>query len=285
MQQNFEYTIKENSIYIEAYKGKEGTLFVPESIEGYPVQTIGKKAFLGNRMLRNVYLPKTVCVAEDWAFSHCINLRRIEFANENVVLQKNVLMGCNALERIKYGGANNDALLAVAYGILSDNDLLRKESATWYEMLDEKTEHFLSINDADGFEGLWTFGEEDYSEQKFDKNLFCRERRMKKCELVFHRLIKSDYLTEERKQNYMDYLKCRTVGCETEEAFLIIEETYKNEPDFYRTLIAAGGITDANRLTILSRMQNFSPEVRSLVMESKGSLKGNTFFDDLLSGL
>ena len=62
---------------ITGYRGKDTELAVPAAIDGCPVTCIGKKAFLSNKMLKEISLPESVARIDDWAFAYCAKLARV----------------------------------------------------------------------------------------------------------------------------------------------------------------------------------------------------------------
>lgn len=62
----FWYTVADDSVTITGYFGDEETVWVPASITGLPVNTIGAGAFAGTPA-KTVYLPDTVLVVEGGA--------------------------------------------------------------------------------------------------------------------------------------------------------------------------------------------------------------------------
>ncbi len=72
-----EYNIEitgENECSIIEYKGSDGKVKIPETIEGYTVTSIGENAFAFNRHLMSVEIPQTVKTIGEGAFFYCYNL-------------------------------------------------------------------------------------------------------------------------------------------------------------------------------------------------------------------
>lgn len=77
-EQNISYQINDNN-EIDVVDGKNaiGHIIIPESIEGYSIVSISKDAFLYNRLLTNISLPKTLETINTNAFIGCIKLKYI----------------------------------------------------------------------------------------------------------------------------------------------------------------------------------------------------------------
>ena len=72
-----EYERIENTIRITGYRGKDTVVEVPAIMDGCPVTCIGKKAFLSNKMVKQISLPESILRIEDWAFAFCSKLSKI----------------------------------------------------------------------------------------------------------------------------------------------------------------------------------------------------------------
>lgn len=69
---DFEYVVLPGgTAQITEYTGRSKAVTVPDTLGGYPVTSIGAKAFFRNTMLENVTLPDTVTSIGDEAFSRC----------------------------------------------------------------------------------------------------------------------------------------------------------------------------------------------------------------------
>ena len=62
------YTIANESITIVGCFGKQEEVTVPSMIGGYPVNAIAKGAFSGNKNIKKLNLPDTICKVDDGAF-------------------------------------------------------------------------------------------------------------------------------------------------------------------------------------------------------------------------
>ena len=64
-------------VYIIEYSGHDTLVTIPEQIEGYPVVAVGKKAFLSNKSIKEVMLPKTISEIGDFCFARCTGLKKV----------------------------------------------------------------------------------------------------------------------------------------------------------------------------------------------------------------
>ena len=74
------YTIKDSGTVKITYCNRdvEGSLEIPNEIEGYPVTEIGSSAFRGCELLEEISLPETIVSIDEYAFEDCELLKRID---------------------------------------------------------------------------------------------------------------------------------------------------------------------------------------------------------------
>ena len=260
------------------WKNTGGVYRLEESIDGTPVTVIGKKEFLGCRDLRQIDLPKSVVRVEDWAFAHAKALEKVTFASPEVSFGKEVFAGCDSLQCVSFGDENRGRLLAMMLRLGRGKELLDAQliqGKEWQDALDKEIRDYLSEEDAKGYEGLWTFGEEDYDEKSFDEEQFCNERRMKKTELVFLRLLYG----ESAPEDFERYLRERTSGCGREDAFLCIVKNHARDIRYFEVMKKAGGITKENRQKFLECAEDSTAEIRAFLLASQDGQ--NDFFQGL----
>ena len=75
--ENFEYIIEDGTATITKYIGTETDTIIPATLGGYPVTSIGEKAFLNRIMLTSISIPKSVTSIGDGAFWGCGKLTSI----------------------------------------------------------------------------------------------------------------------------------------------------------------------------------------------------------------
>lgn len=87
-------------VYIISYSGHDTELVIPDFIDGAPVTTIAKKAFLSNKLVREIILPKSITEIGDYAFARCDRLTKIGIPYTNLSLGQGILMECSSLEQV-----------------------------------------------------------------------------------------------------------------------------------------------------------------------------------------
>ena len=109
----FQYEEINGKIKVLTWKGCGICASIPEEINGAVVTAIGRKAFLSNKRIQEVYLPKGLCEIEEWAFACNQNLQSItipdsvtEIANSAFNKCKNLVIsapsGSYAIEYAKF---------------------------------------------------------------------------------------------------------------------------------------------------------------------------------------
>jgi hypothetical protein len=88
--QDYTFTINNGAITIRSYTGSGGAVVIPDTINGYPVTTIGYAAFSGPmfygcQSLTSVTIPDSVTNIVDYAFYLCTNLTSVTIGNGGTV--------------------------------------------------------------------------------------------------------------------------------------------------------------------------------------------------------
>ncbi len=78
---SFEYVMRDGEVTITKYIGDQTAVFIPASIDGYPVVEIGKSAFENCVKLKSVSIPMGVFYIGAKAFAGCTNLEDISLPN------------------------------------------------------------------------------------------------------------------------------------------------------------------------------------------------------------
>lgn len=160
----FEYTVdtKKGEVTITGYTGTDITLAIPAEIDGYPVVTIGAKAFreanieiltipenvrtigaqafFGLGALRTMYMPSTICAIGDHAFYGCFSLDTvfyggsyIDYPWDNIWISQgnddftgaNVTCNCSGVTDSGLGYRINDGFASIAdYAGLEHNVII-----------------------------------------------------------------------------------------------------------------------------------------------------------------
>ena len=77
------YTLKDNGLTIDAYNGSEPEVVIPDTIDGYKVSNIGRKAFYNNYTMQSVTIPVGITSIAAEAFRGCIALNTINYNARN----------------------------------------------------------------------------------------------------------------------------------------------------------------------------------------------------------
>ena len=173
------YTVNHNKISIKRYRGTAENITVPDIIDAMPVTGIERKAFLSCKTLKEIQLPESVEEIGDWAFAHAESLRTIILPAVVPVRGKELFLGCKRLKEIFFGKDNLEEnrklglgrMMAMAVTVLHDYFLFDPQeigSDAWVKRWDEKLLGLVRLDDLDGFEELWTCGEEDYEGKDYD---------------------------------------------------------------------------------------------------------------------
>ena len=123
---DFQYYLNnENKAVITNYYGTDAYLVIPDTIDGYPVVSIGSKAFTsyygsdnykGNEYVQVVVIPDSVETIDEDAFRACANLRRVELGNGVQTIGEEAFAGCVKLERMDFPAS----VTTLSYGAFAD---------------------------------------------------------------------------------------------------------------------------------------------------------------------
>ena len=97
---DFEYENIGTRVIITRYTGHDPEVVIPDTIEGTPVETIGRNAFRNTR-IHSVKMPKNLMEIEDDAFAGCYNLDLVIFTGmDSVRFGNNIFSGVWAAKLI-----------------------------------------------------------------------------------------------------------------------------------------------------------------------------------------
>ncbi len=114
---NYQYSLLDDgTISIKKYTGKEDTLEIPYSIDGYIVTTIGDRAFSYCDSLTSITIPDSVTSIGDRAFSYCVSLTSITIPDSVNNIGANPWARCINSQTIKV--SPDHPVLAVIDGVL-----------------------------------------------------------------------------------------------------------------------------------------------------------------------
>jgi len=91
------WTIK-NTLLL--YKGSEADVVIPEKINGYEINIIGKNAFSMNKSVKTVTVPGGVHTIEPSAFYNCKNLLSVKLPESLVELGSGIFIYCTNLQEV-----------------------------------------------------------------------------------------------------------------------------------------------------------------------------------------
>ena len=287
---SLQYRATDDHIIITEYSGRDIALTIPVNINNLPVTIIGKKAFLAARELRELTLPESVNVIQDWAFASCRNLETVTLPRKKLEIGQGILKDCVKLRRIiiteeseigkeeenKTGSeADKPEETAVSYllaAVMNKLDafyLFDIESAgsiEWLEKWDARMLALMEQDDTEGFSKMLLCGEEDYGSRENDLDYYIEQKRRFKVRLAILRLMNDIGLKNDAKNILLTYLKSHTKGSDSEETWKVVLEEHGDEKQFYQLLLDNGCITSENIDAILEDMGERHTEMKAFLM-------------------
>ena len=266
------------SVHITRFQGLASQVEVPESIEGLPVTTVDRKAFLSKKNLRRIWLPDTVEEIGDWAFAYCDHLSEITLPRRAVRFGKAVFMECKELRRISARGQLHEAsvpafpaeLMAAAVTAMDAAYLLDMEAAgseEWLGKWDARLSSVLHTSDQEGFSRQILCGEEDYGST--DLTAYMSGRRKEKVRLCFLRLLSAQGLLDPLRQELEDYLRSHTKGQASEETWQVILQEHGADREYYQLFATIGCVTENNLNDILTDIGCEYPEMKAYFLRCR----------------
>lgn len=299
----FRYEETENGIRLVQWKGNGSCAKLPEEIHGMPLTVIGKKAFLSNKRILEIYLPDGIREIGDWAFAYCGRLNSIFMPQKDITFGKGVFLECQKLEQIrlhKVGEAQKDGrllwqqiqepddigslLAAVVHKMDAPYlfDLMEAGEKDWIQKWDARLLQILHTPDREGYSKTILCGEEDYGSMESNLDFFLSQKRRSKVRLALIRLLHTMGLSEEMRQQLEEYLRSYTKGCMFEETWLVVKEEYGGKKEYYDLLVSVGALTEQNFDGVLSDMGNELAEMKAYLLKQKEKWFGqDNFFDSL----
>ncbi len=290
------YTANINNMRIEYMKNEAtgatitgvrnagGNLAVPEELDGLMVTVIGKKAFLGNALIRQVTIPSSVNEIQDYAFAQCTNLKTVFVLNNNVKLGNGVFTECNAVTDICIGYDKTDdlsALLATLIYRLKTEHILVDNiwgSDAWFHKWDMELTTFLRQPDEEGYTDLVLCGEEDI---QFSLEEFICNKRKNKSALCLIRLMHNSRLSDETADVLKAYLLKHIKGCASDEAWQALLSEFSEDIAYFKLFAKLGGINADNLDAMLMDMGAVSSEAKVFLMNYKQEKFGNADVFDM----
>jgi hypothetical protein len=280
---NLLYAPYKKGIEIKKYKGADEKVIIPDLIDGKPVISLDKKAFLSCKTIREITLPDSIEEIGDWAFAHAENLRTITLPRRELSRGKEMFLGCKRLRSIELNNLPDDLkdrglgrMLSLGVTILHDYFLfspMEVGSDEWVERWDEKLMALMQLDDLDGFEELWTCGEEDYEGKDYDIKSYPVEKRKMKLRIVYFRLLNPYKLPQDTMQKLMEYIR------ESKESWEIIRGEHKNELEYYKVFTQSGAVNAENFESLIADMDDTLPEIKAFMLRYKDeNLRNNDVF-------
>lgn len=293
----------ERHVVIAMHQGNGSMLVIPAYMEAdgesLPVTAIGKKALLAATDLRQVTLPFTMRLLDDWAFAQCENLLQIIVQQpenqtpdastwmENgydihIEFGKGVFDDCIHLDDICIGTGKRDTLSALlgaipyrlqAEYLLRDNDI---GSRHWFAKWDNSLSALLDEDDEEGYTNMVLCGEEDIQRSMPD---YIADKRRRKSGLCLLRLLHDDRLESYYRKKYQDYIVKHCKGQKTEEAWEVILSDFGDRLEYYNILADLGCITEDNIDAMLLDMGEQHAEAKAYLIDYRHrSLGGGDIF-------
>lgn len=278
-QGSIRYEILDGTAVAAAYSGRDAELVIPEQIEGVPVVWIGKKAFLSNKTLRRIVLPKSLAGIGDWAFAYCGGLERVTLPYRRLEIGQGVFRECPVLSQIAdREGTQEDVsfLLAATVGLLDAVYLFDPEnvgSESWLAGFDARVKTRMALADNDGFSKMLLCGEEDCGSRDTDIGYYMEQKRREKVRLAMLRLFHDFGLQEDLRGELTVYLLSHVKGCGSEETWRVILEEHGDERQFYELLTKLGGVTKENFQGMMEDMGEQHAEMKAYLMEYYSGLR------------
>lgn len=270
---------------ITGYRGKDTEMAVPSVIDGSPVTCIGKKAFLSNKLLKEISLPESVVRIDDWAFAYCAKLTRVILPYHRMEIGQGIFKECFLLEEIVDESADAGEkktvdtafLLAAVMSRLDAFYLFDFESAgtpEWMAQWDGRMQTLMEREDTEGFSKMLLCGEEDYGSRENNLDYYTEQRRREKVRLAMLRLMHDYGLKQEVREKLEQYLLSHIKGYETEETWRVVLEEYGDDLRYYQFLTQIGGVTADNIQSMMEDMGQAHTEMKAYLMKYHGEQHG-----------
>ncbi len=239
----------------------------------------GQLVYVPCKTLHYVAVPDTVEEIGDWAFAHAEQLCSVSLPRHPMSCGKELFLGCGRLNEIVLGSSQAEwaeyaplglyQMLATAVTVFRDYFLLDPldfGNDAWVKRWDEKLLALVMLDDLDGFEELWTCGEEDYEGKDYDIRSYPVEKRKMKLRIVYFRLMHPYRISDDMYRALREYLRSHTKGTDAPEAWELILEEHAEELEYYQVFADAGCITEDNFDSLLEDMKDCGAEIRAYLL-------------------
>ena len=290
--QKIQIEIAGKTVTVKAFMERASIVVIPESIslngENYVVDTIGKKAFLGNKGLREVVLPTSIKRIDDWAFSQCNHLRRITIpalfngdANGACTLGRRVFEGCDGMEQICAGKDDNSTRSYLCAALVSrlpaeyllwDDDI---GSKNWYDKWDLALTGFIVRKDNEGYTDTVLCGEEDISydgvgmvdgEMPGETYEYVKKVSKNKSYLCLMRLVHDEMLEDTAREIYCDYVRKHKRKVANEAAWYALNEDVGDELDYYKVYAQIAETTSEELTEMIGQMSEDKAQAKAYLI-------------------
>ena len=267
------YTIEAGKVCVTEYEGSGLSLVVPEIIDGRAVCGIGRKAFLSNRSLQHVILPKTIEWIGDWAFCNCAQLQRIEFPCHPVRFGKGLFAKDVKLDEITFGSDREQMpvpsrLLAVAVTLLDAEyllDMAQTGDAEWYSRFDGRLLTFLAEPAENALKSLVYCAEEDMGAKQ---EACLKEQECRKDYLALLRLAYPNHLGKETAEKLRACLLDQE-GLQTVFAWEAVKSADgKEQLIFCDIMLKLNGIREENISSVLEDLGDTHIELKAHLLKA-----------------
>lgn len=285
-----QYRLIDNQAEIIAYRGKDLEVVIPDRMEDCPVTRIGKKAFLSNKMLKQITLPDSIMRIDDWAFACCAKLTKIVLPYHKLEIGQGAFKECYRLEQIidEQGDMTGKKTIDVGYLLAATMSRLNAfylfdfENAgtdNWLAQWDARMQNLMELDDAEGFSRMLLCGEEDYGSKENNLEYYMSQQRRGKVRLAMLRLMHDYGLPEATRVYLKDYLLKHIKGQATEETWLVVLEEHGDEIVYYRFLTELGCVTTENFQNMMEDMGDNHTEMKAYLMRyhSEQNTKADAF--------
>lgn len=292
-----EYSIKDNAVSITSCRCMSSSVELPDTIEGLSVKTIGPKAMLGARGVREIKIPASVEAIGDWAFSQCAQLKSVWIGNRDISLGKRVFEGDTSIESIYIGGADL-VLYAPIYGTLAaglpGSHLLEaadRGTEQWCERYDLALLHYIAEDDIEGYSDRALCGEEDISydgigsvdgELLGESYAYILEVSKNKCFLVLNRLVNDVFLNDSCRDKYVEYIKKHSYGTAGSGAWNVIKDLKLSNMWFTRLYMDIVSPGEEDISGMLEDLSDNGVQIKAYLIKYKQKHFGTR---EILSGL
>ena len=93
------FIINQEELMITKYTGSDTVIEIPESYKNYKVTVIGASVF-NNSKITEVTIPSSIKQIEDYAFSSCHSLTKVNLTEGLEILNNSVFFNCSELQRL-----------------------------------------------------------------------------------------------------------------------------------------------------------------------------------------